>query len=259
MSLDASGRPDPETTAIGDADAALIAGRPAGAATPDAGTPGEPTAPPTAPPDPAGAFPPSDPAGAVAPPAPMSRVGIFALVAAAVVGLDHLTKWIVIENLPFHRDVPIFGEWVMLTHIKNTGGAFGLFPGSTLPLILVSSIASVVLCVLAVRLRHDWTRLMALALILGGAVGNLIDRIVAGKVTDFIHVGIPNGPRWPIFNVADSAVSIGVVILGFLVYFRRHEDEAAAPDAVPANADPSAPSPAPPPAGAPDAAPDRRG
>jgi signal peptidase II len=201
---DASGRPGSESSPIGAASSA--AAPPPSAATAS-------TAPTPAPDAPA-----------APPPAPLSRVGVFALVAALVIGLDHLTKWIVIQKLPFHRDVPIFGEWVMLTHIKNSGGAFGLFPGSTLPLILVSSIASVVLCVLAVRLRHDWTRLMALALILGGAIGNLIDRIASGKVTDFIHVGIPDGPRWPIFNVADSAVSIGVVILGFLVYFRRHEE-----------------------------------
>jgi signal peptidase II len=231
---DASGRPGSEVNPIGGAESAEPAapragGTPPAAASFDAPRAGE--SPPAAAPFDAPRAGESPPAAAsfdaphpTPPAAPLSRLGVFALVAAVVVGLDHLTKYIVIQNLPFHRDIPVFGEWVMLTHIKNTGGAFGLFPGSTLPLIIVSSVASIVLCVLAVRLRHDWTRLMALALILGGAIGNLIDRVVAGKVTDFIHVGIPDGPRWPIFNVADSAVSIGVVILGFLVYFRRHEE-----------------------------------
>jgi signal peptidase II len=164
------------------------------------------------------------------PPAPLSRLVWFGLIALVVVGLDHLTKWLVIQGLPFNHDVHLAGEWVMLTHIKNTGGAFGLFPGSTLPLILVSSAASIVLCVLAVRLRHDRTRLVALGLILGGAIGNLIDRIFQGKVTDFIHVGIPDGPRWPIFNVADSAVSIGVGILAWYVYVKgSRADELPAP------------------------------
>ncbi|TPW17224.1 MAG: signal peptidase II [bacterium] len=171
------------------------------------------------------------------PPAPRSRLVVFALIAMAVIGLDHLTKWLVIRKLPFNHDIQLIGEWVMLTHIKNTGGAFGLFPGSTLPLIVVSSVASVVLCFLAVRLRSDWTRLVALGLILGGAIGNLVDRIVQKKVTDFINVGLPDGLRWPIFNVADSAVTIGVVVLGYLVYVKgstqSHASDAPTPDHAP--------------------------
>jgi signal peptidase II len=163
-------------------------------------------------------------------PASYTRLVPFGLIALGVVLLDHLTKWLVNRHLPFNHDVHLAGEWVMLTHIKNTGGAFGLFPGSTLPLIVVSSTASVILCILAVRLRHDWTRLIALGLILGGAIGNLIDRIFQKKVTDFIHVGIPDGPRWPIFNVADSAVSIGVAILAWFVYVKGSKaDELPAP------------------------------
>ncbi|HEX7877933.1 MAG TPA: signal peptidase II [Candidatus Eisenbacteria bacterium] len=179
---------------------------------------------------------PSAPAGQpTTPAAPLSRLVAFGAIALLVIALDHLTKWMVVRKLPFNHDVHIAGEWVMLTHIKNTGGAFGLFPGSTLPLILVSSAASVVLCYLAVRLRHDWTRLIALGLILGGAIGNLIDRIFQKKVTDFIHVGIPDGPRWPIFNVADSAVSIGVGILAWYVYVKGSKaDELPAPADAPA-------------------------
>lgn len=162
-------------------------------------------------------------------PASASRLLVFVAIAVVVVALDHLTKWLVVRHLPFNHDVQIIGDWVMLTHIKNTGGAFGLFPGSTLPLIVVSSLASVIIVILALRLRRDWPRLVALGLILGGAIGNLIDRIVQGKVTDFIHVGIPDGPRWPIFNVADSAVSVGVVMLAWFVYVHgSHHDEAAA-------------------------------
>ena len=156
----------------------------------------------------------------IPPPAPRSRLVVFALIALIVIGLDYLTKWLVTQHLPYNHDIRIIGDWVMLTHIKNTGGAFGLFPGSTVPLIVVSSVASVILCLLAVRLRADWTRLIALGLILGGAIGNLIDRIAQKKVTDFINVGLPDGLRWPIFNVADSAVTIGVVVLGYLVYIK---------------------------------------
>lgn len=190
-----------------------------------------------------------------APAAPPSRLPLFGLIALLVIVLDHLTKWLVVRRLPFNHDVQIVGEWVMLTHIKNTGGAFGLFPGSTVPLIVVSSIASVIIAILSFRLRHDRARLVALGLILGGAIGNLVDRVRQGRVTDFIHVGIPDGPRWPIFNVADSAVSIGVVMLAWYVYVQgsRHESAAAEPGTSgdgPASARPAGPA-----GGSPDHAP----
>jgi signal peptidase II len=171
---------------------------------------------------------------------------LFLLIAALVVGLDHLTKWIVVKELPFQHDVHILGEWVMLTHIKNTGAAFGLFPGSIVPLIVISVGASLVVIYLAVRQHREASRLVPLGLILGGAIGNLIDRILAGKVTDFINVGIPDGARWPVFNVADSAVSIGVAILAFGVYFRSHPESQAPPATL--EADPArGPIPPPPP------------
>jgi signal peptidase II len=170
----------------------------------------------------------------------------FFLIAAAVVGLDHLTKWMVVQRLPRGEDIPIIGQWVMLTHIKNTGAAFGLFPGSVLPLIVISIVASIVVLVLASRARGRMGRLVPLGLILGGAIGNLIDRIALGRVTDFIHVGIPDGPRWPVFNVADSAVSIGVVLLALGVTFGSSEEGGAGAEGEP-RASLRRRSPAPPP------------
>lgn len=153
----------------------------------------------------------------------------FLLLAAVVVALDHLTKFIVNRSMALGHDIHILGEWVMLTHIKNPGAAFGLFPGSIVPLIVISVAASVVVIVMAVRAQGDRHRILPLGLILGGAVGNLIDRILLGRVTDFINVGIPDGPRWPVFNVADSAVTIGVAILAFGVYFGGRPEPEAAP------------------------------
>jgi signal peptidase II len=149
---------------------------------------------------------------------------LFLAVAAAVVILDHLTKWIVVKQLPVGHDIHVLGEWAMLTHIKNTGAAFGLFPGSIVPLIVISVAASIVVIVLAMRAHNNAGRILPLGLIFGGAIGNLIDRVVQGRVTDFINIGIPDGARWPVFNVADSAVTIGVAILAFGVYFHQNTE-----------------------------------
>lgn len=149
----------------------------------------------------------------------------FVLIALAVVALDRATKWLVIRHIPLGHEVPIFGQWAQFTHIKNTGAAFGLFPGSVAALVVVSLLASIIIVMLAQRMREQPGRLIPLGLILGGAVGNLIDRIYLRKVTDFILVGIPNGARFPVFNVADSAVTIGVAILAFGIYFAGHHRE----------------------------------
>jgi signal peptidase II len=159
----------------------------------------------------------------------------FFLIAAGVVGLDRLTKWLVVRFLPVGHDVPIVGKWVMLTHIKNTGAAFGLFPGSIPLLVAISVIASIVVIVLARRAGGRPGRLLPLGLILGGALGNLIDRVLRGRVTDFVNVGLPDGARWPVFNVADSGVTIGVTILAFGIYFHHRDwsEEPATPDSTP--------------------------
>lgn len=162
----------------------------------------------------------------------------FVLITLAVVALDRMTKWLVVRRIPLGHEIPVLGQWGLLTHIKNTGAAFGLFPGSIVPLILVSLLASVIVVAMAQRARGQWSRLVPLGLILGGAIGNLIDRVVHGKVTDFILVGIPNGSRFPVFNVADSAVTIGVAILAVGIYFHgpaATEPGEPAADALPGN------------------------
>ena len=162
---------------------------------------------------------------------------LFIVIALAVVALDRITKWLVIRHIPLGHEVSVIGQWGVFTHIKNTGAAFGLFPGSVVPLILVSVLASIIVVVMAERASRaggsgqeglgleghgQAGRLVPLGLILGGAIGNLIDRIAHGKVTDFILVGIPNGARFPVFNVADSAVTIGVTLLAVGIYFTGH-------------------------------------
>jgi signal peptidase II len=118
--------------------------------------------------------------------------------------------------------------FVRLTHIRNTGAAFGLFQNHTFPLTIVSFIGAAVILVYTfyVRRRYPFLNngvsMAALGVVLGGTVGNLIDRLTLGYVTDFILVG-----TFPAFNVADSSITSGTsVFAGFLIYLlarERHE------------------------------------
>lgn len=153
------------------------------------------------------------------------------LLPLAVVILDQATKWIVASAMDLHQSVRVFGDWFCLTYILNPGGAFGVQWSNQATYFVA---AFVVIAWIGWHLFRDghegrlshW----ALALILGGAVGNLIDRVVLGQVIDFIDVdffdmrvpafnlGFLQHPgylmdRWPTFNIADSAVTVGVVTL----------------------------------------------
>lgn len=143
---------------------------------------------------------------------------LFALCAALVVALDQLTKAAVSSRLFLSEPVPVLGDYVRLTLVHNTGAAFGLFPGSRLPFIIVSLLAvSVVLYLCTRETYRGVPQRLLLGCILGGAIGNLVDRIRLGWVVDFIDVGL--GPvRWPVFNVADSAVTVGVILLVWYLY-----------------------------------------
>ena len=132
----------------------------------------------------------------------------FLALAVVVVGLDQLTKWGVRHTLRPGDTWP--SNWpVHLVHITNTGAAFGLLQHAG-PLLVVTSLigmAAILIYLFNPGFAHPLMR-AGLALMLGGAVGNLIDRLVSGQVVDFIKV-----PHWPAFNVADSAITIGVCLL----------------------------------------------
>jgi signal peptidase II len=129
--------------------------------------------------------------------------------------MDIATKLFVYSVLPVNSyPRPFIGEIVRWTHIHNSGAAFGLFQGSRFFFITVS-IISVLVILFVVRGRRYRSKisLIGFGMVLGGALGNLIDRIWLGVVIDFIDVGLGT-LRWPVFNVADMGVSIGVIILG---------------------------------------------
>ena len=152
------------------------------------------------------------------------------LTALAVLVLDRATKWIVVQTIALDDAIPIIPGFFRLTHLENTGAAFSLFADSTSPfrtvlLIAFSLAALAVVAMLLWRNRNQFNAAtLALSLILGGALGNLWDRLTDGKVTDFLdfYVGVHH---WPPFNVADSAIVVGAMLL--LVRMLREEKSAA--------------------------------
>jgi signal peptidase II len=147
---------------------------------------------------------------------------------AAIVVVDQITKAIVDRTMALHHSIPLVDGLFNLTYVRNTGAAFGIFAGShevfRRPFLIgVSIVAIGFILVMFKRLREDATGLaVALAFILGGAIGNLIDRIVYGEVIDFLDVYWSNY-HWPAFNIADSFITIGVTIT--LFYLIRAKDD----------------------------------
>ena len=142
----------------------------------------------------------------------------YLFVSLGVITLDQWTKWLVEIHLPQHTAQPILPGFLNLTHVRNTGVAFGLFAshgmngGSWLLTLLGLAALAAVAIYFWFASVHDRLLLVSLALVVGGAVGNLIDRMSSGAVTDFIDVYVGTW-HWPSFNVADSAISIGIVLM----------------------------------------------
>jgi len=140
------------------------------------------------------------------------------LIAIAVVVLDRVTKWAIVQTITLDDAINIIPGLFRLTHLENTGAAFSLFADSTSPfktmlLIAFSLGALAVVSFLLWKERAIFNAgTLALSLILGGAVGNLWDRLTDGKVTDFLdfYIGIHH---WPPFNIADSAIVVGALLL----------------------------------------------
>ena len=143
------------------------------------------------------------------------RNAVFSLTALLIVVADQLSKIWIRTNLAVGQSLPEVG-FPRLTHVTNTGAAFGLFHGQTFPLTIVGLVGVAALLFYAVFLYRRFPFLdnrlawVGLGLVLGGAAGNLIDRLRLGYITDFIDFGF-----WPAFNLADSAIVVGVIILAY--------------------------------------------
>jgi len=136
-----------------------------------------------------------------------------AVVCAGIVILDQLTKIAVQQWMTLHQSYPLLGDVVQFTYIRNPGAAFGIMLGGRWLYLVLSIIACAVLVYYLVKLPSIERRgRYAMMIVLAGAVGNLIDRALYGEVTDFIDIGV-GAYRWPVFNVADSAVTIGIILI----------------------------------------------
>ena len=133
-------------------------------------------------------------------------------IAAVVVVVDQLTKAWIRSVLAPGEATPVLGDWIRLVHAQNNGGIFGLLRGQALPFAIVS--LGVIALIVAYHGRSGRSPLLtvALGLLLGGAIGNLTDRLLYGSVVDFVDAGIGT-IRWYTFNVADASISLAIVLL----------------------------------------------
>lgn len=162
----------------------------------------------------------------------------FYLPAVAVVVLDQITKHLFWNN---GRNYELIPGWFNITLVKNAGAAFGMFQGARWFFIGASVVAVVLIVYVARKLpAAERLRRLWLGLILGGAVGNLIDRALTGEVIDFLQIGV-SGRYWPVFNVADMGVSIGAAML-ILHALRSNRSTLPLPAGTPAQPGPDRPA-----------------
>ncbi len=151
----------------------------------------------------------------------LQRAWLVLLVAGIIITLDQLTKEWVRDNIPkFSSMIPIpaLGEYFVFEHVDNYGAAFGILQNQGSLFIVIAVVVAIAILVYVRYLPIDQTFVrFLLGLQLGGAVGNLLDRINQGFVTDFVKMGIPGVYYWPNYNIADSSIVIGVIALGIYI------------------------------------------
>jgi signal peptidase II len=150
----------------------------------------------------------------------------LAVISGLVIILDQITKILILKNLPLYHSISIIPGFFNITHIHNPGGAFGFMAhqDSSLRTFLFLFLSSCAVGFIFYFYKNAYRAhpflASGFALILGGAIGNLIDRIRFGKVVDFLDFYIRNY-HWPAFNVADSAITVGVTVFIFHLLFKK--------------------------------------
>lgn len=158
--------------------------------------------------------------------ATMRKYMRFAIIGGLVVLLDQISKYLVLQYMPLHQSIRVIPGFFSLTHVHNPGGAFGFMAQNSSPLrhwlFLAAAFFALVMILYFYHQTPQSRPLFgaALALIFGGAVGNLIDRLRFGEVVDFLDVYL-GYLHWPTFNIADSAVTIGVTIFIIHILFKK--------------------------------------
>lgn len=154
------------------------------------------------------------------------------IIAALVVLFDQMSKWLVAQKIALHDGVDVVPGFFRLTHVQNQGAAFGLFSDSTsewkVAMLILFSVAA--LAVVSALLWKNGNAMnataVALSLVFGGALGNLWDRVSSGRVIDFLDIYY-GSHHWPAFNVADSAIVIGALLLLSEIFMAPQEEKAS--------------------------------
>jgi signal peptidase II len=159
----------------------------------------------------------------------------FLLVGLGILILDQVTKAMVTGRLAFGEAIHLT-SWFSVVHWQNRGGVWGSFQELSTPvstaLFMILPLAGVGILVYLFARSERTVDKVLFSMILGGAAGNLLDRFRLGAVIDFLDFHLPGGPSWPAFNVADAALSTGIVILLFLTLRRPPKEQPNAPDPV---------------------------
>lgn len=151
----------------------------------------------------------------------------YILLSVFYVLLDHITKFFVINNIPYYSSIKI-NDYFSFVNISNTGVAFSMFQNNNIFFLVLVSLVILFLIYFIVKNKNELKKLQlhSLFLILSGGIGNLIDRIFRGAVVDFIDVGYKDVYRWPAFNVADSCVCIGIALFIIsILFFNKAKSE----------------------------------
>ena len=155
-----------------------------------------------------------------------SKYSRLFLIATLVIIADQFTKYLVLRHMPLYKSIPVIPGFFSLTHVRNPGGAFGFLAQNGSPWrhwIFLGATLFALVMILYFYYRTPKTHPylgLGLSLIFGGAIGNLIDRVRFGEVVDFLDVYVAH-LHWPTFNVADSAVTIGVTIFVAHIVFKK--------------------------------------
>lgn len=159
-----------------------------------------------------------------------SRFGLLGLVALVVMVLDQWTKWLTLAYIPEHRPIPVIPGFFDLVNVRNRGAAFGFLNRSDIEwqfwLFLGATVAAVAAIIALIRSMRDNDRrlVLGLGLVLGGALGNLVDRVRFRAVIDFLDFYI-GAWHWPAFNVADVAICLGALLACLSLWRHPREEE----------------------------------